>query len=194
MCLMLCQRSLRQSSLLFILFPFFCSVAVIYTNQSVFQLTYSFFCLIYSALPSRDFSFQVLYFFISVYLFFKSSSSLLNIYLLSLYIHSVSVSEILDHLHYHYSEFFLWKIVYLCFTQLFFWGFCLLCLEHMPYRTYAISFCQTFCVCGICSAGCRTIVLLVSGVCHLVSEVGPEVFQGFLVELVPDHWLKFRNF
>ena len=90
------------------------------------------------------YSFQGLFisgtiFFISVYLFFKSSSSLLNIYILSLYIHSVSVSEILDHLHYHYSEFFLWKIVYPCFTHLFFWGLCLLCLEHMPSHFVRLS-------------------------------------------------------
>ena len=79
-CLILCQRSLRQSLLLFILFPLFCSVAVISTNQSVFQLTYSFFCLIYSAIDSfQGFFISVTVFFISVYLFFKSSSSLLNI-------------------------------------------------------------------------------------------------------------------
>ena len=52
-------------------------------------------------------------------------------------------------------------------------------------------------VCGLCSAGCRTIVLLASGVCHLVSEVGPGVFQGFLVGLVTTGYnsgiSKFQN-
>ena len=48
--LMLSQRFLRLSLFIFILFSLFCSVAVISTT--VFQLTYSFFCLRYSAIDS----------------------------------------------------------------------------------------------------------------------------------------------
>ena len=49
--LMLSQRSLRLSSILCILFSLFCSLAVISTSL-IFQLTYPFFCLSYSAIDS----------------------------------------------------------------------------------------------------------------------------------------------
>ena len=48
--LMLSQRSLRLSSILFILFSLFCSMTVISTI--IFQVTYPFFCLSYSAIDS----------------------------------------------------------------------------------------------------------------------------------------------
>ena len=43
------------------------------------------------------------------------------------------------------------------------------------------SFCLTYCVYGLLSAGCRVIVPLASVVCPLVSEVGPGVSVGFLL-------------
>ena len=39
----------------------------------------------------------------------------------------------------------------------------------------------TFCVCGLHSAGCRTIAPLTSGVCPQVGGVGPGACAGFLV-------------
>ena len=44
-----------------------------------------------------------------------------------------------------------------------------------------VSFCLTFCVCGLLSAGCRIIVPLASGVCLRVDEFGPGACAGFLV-------------
>ena len=44
-----------------------------------------------------------------------------------------------------------------------------------------ISFCLTFCVCGLLSIGYRIVVPLASGVCPLVSEAGQGACAGFLV-------------
>ena len=44
-----------------------------------------------------------------------------------------------------------------------------------------ISFCLTYCVYGLLSAGCRVIIPLVSVDCPLPSEVGPEACAGLLV-------------
>ena len=43
-----------------------------------------------------------------------------------------------------------------------------------------VSFCVTFSVCGLLSSGCR-IIVLASGVCPLVGEVGPGACAGLLV-------------
>ena len=52
------------------------------------------------------------------------------------------------------------------------------------------SFCVTFCIGGFHSIGCRIAAPFSSGVCPLVSEVGPKSCAGFLVYgLVPAHWL-----
>ena len=45
----------------------------------------------------------------------------------------------------------------------------------------AISFCLTFCVCGLFSAGCSIVVPLDSGVYPLVGEVGSGTCAGFLM-------------
>ena len=45
----------------------------------------------------------------------------------------------------------------------------------------AISFCLTFSVCGLHSAGCRIVVPLVSVVCPLMGEVGLGACVGCLV-------------
>lgn len=48
---------------------------------------------------------------------------------------------------------------------------------------------SNICVCKLCSAGCRTVVLLAYAVCPQVSESGPEACAVFLVErLVPSQW------
>ena len=44
-----------------------------------------------------------------------------------------------------------------------------------------VSFCLTFCVSNLHSAGCRIIIPLASGVCPLVDEAHPGTCAGFLV-------------
>ena len=72
--LILSQRCLKLSSFIFFLLfrgsDFY---------HSVFQLTYLFFCLIYSVILSSMFFISIIVLFNSVFLFFISSSSLLNI-------------------------------------------------------------------------------------------------------------------
>ena len=123
LCLMLSQRSLKVSSFLFILFfysvprqwiPPFCLPG----HLSI--LLPQLFCHWF---PSSVLFISVIVLFISVCLFFNSSRSLFFnssrsllkhfLHLLSLCLHSFS--EVLDHLHYHYSEFFFWKVAYLHF-------------------------------------------------------------------------------
>ena len=45
----------------------------------------------------------------------------------------------------------------------------------------SISFCLTFCVCVLFSAGCRIVAPLASGVFALVGEFSPWACAGFLV-------------
>ena len=90
----------------FILFSIFYFVAVISTI--VFQVIYLFFCF--------SFFFFFLLLILSSELFIAVVCSLVFLGLLLvfiLYLHSFS--EILDHLHFHYSELFFWKVAYLYF-------------------------------------------------------------------------------
>ncbi|XP_004273873.2 intraflagellar transport protein 25 homolog isoform X2 [Orcinus orca] len=77
--LMLSQRSLRLSSILFILFSFLCSLAVISTILSSSSLICSSASFILLLIPSRVFLISVIVFFITVCLLFTSSRSLLNV-------------------------------------------------------------------------------------------------------------------
>ena len=80
MCLVLSQRSLIQFSFLCILFSLFCSMTVISTILSSNSLFHSFLCLTYQLLiPSIIFFISVIVLFITVFLFFSYSRSLLNI-------------------------------------------------------------------------------------------------------------------
>ena len=74
--LILAQRSLRLSSILFILFLLFCSSAVICTILSYSSLLCSSASVILLLVPSRVFLISVLVLFISVCVFFISSMSL----------------------------------------------------------------------------------------------------------------------
>ena len=78
-CLMLSQKSLRLSSILFILYSLFCLVAVISTILSSNSLIRSSASVILLLIPSSVFLISVIVLFITVYLFFSSSRSLLNI-------------------------------------------------------------------------------------------------------------------
>ena len=110
--LMLSQRSLGLSSFLLILLSTFCSTAVIFTILSYRSLIHFSVSVILLLIPS-----SVL--FISVHMFFSSSGCLLNISC----IFSISqppAPKILDHLQYHYSESFFWKVAYLHLSVAFF--------------------------------------------------------------------------
>ena len=74
-CLILSQRSLRLSSVLFILFTLFCSSEVISTILSSSSLIHSFASDILLLIPSRVFLISVIVLFVSVCLFFNSSSA-----------------------------------------------------------------------------------------------------------------------
>ena len=71
-----------------------------------------------------------------------------------------SVSNILDHLYYHYSEFFFRKLRISASLN------CSLFSSSAAYFS-AVSFCLTFCICGLCFSGFRVVVLRASDVSHL---------------------------
>ena len=75
--LILSQRSLRLSSVLFIIFSLFCSSEVISTNISSSSLIRSSALDILLVIPSRVFLISVIVLLVSVCLFFNSSRSLL---------------------------------------------------------------------------------------------------------------------
>ena len=118
LCLMLSQRSLRLSSSLFILFSIFCPAAVISTILSSGHLS-----ILLSQLSCYGFT-PVYY--SSACLFFSSYRSLVNISCIISIFTSILL-EILDHLHYHYSEFFFWKAAistsFSCFSGVLFCPF-----------------------------------------------------------------------
>ena len=74
-CLILFQRSLRLSSVLFILFTLFCSSEVICTALSSSSLVHSSASGILLLIPSRAFLISVIALFVAVCLFFNSSMS-----------------------------------------------------------------------------------------------------------------------
>ena len=76
-CLILSQRSLRLSSVLFVLFTLFCSSEVISTILSSSSLICSSASDILLLIPSRVFLISVIVLFVSVCLFFNSPRSLL---------------------------------------------------------------------------------------------------------------------
>ena len=87
--LILSQRSLRLSSVLFILFTLFCSSEVFFTILSSSSLICSPASEILLLIPSRVFLISVIVLFVSIFLHFLHF-----------------VFKVFDHLYYHYSEFF----------------------------------------------------------------------------------------
>ena len=94
--LILSQRSLRLSSVLFCLFTLFCTSEVISTILSSSSLIYSSASDILLLIPSRVFLISVIMLFVSVCLFFNSSRFLHFLHF---------VFKVFDHLYYHHSEF-----------------------------------------------------------------------------------------
>ena len=83
----------------------------------------------------------------------------------------------LDHVYYHYSTFFSGRLPISP-------SFDLVDFHLAPSSgTYfsVVSFCLTYCVCGLLFAGCSVIVSLACGVCPLVGDVGPGACVAFLV-------------
>ena len=76
---MLSQKSLRLSSILFIVFALFCSVVVSSTILSSRSLIHSSASVILQLIPSREFVISFFVLFINVCLLFSSSRSLLNV-------------------------------------------------------------------------------------------------------------------
>ena len=77
---MLSQRSLRLSSVLFILFSLFCSAVVISTILSSRSLIRSSASVILLLITSRVFLILFIYFFIIAWFLYNSSRSLLNVF------------------------------------------------------------------------------------------------------------------
>ena len=100
--LMLSRKSLRLSSILFFLFSLYCFVTVISTILSSRSLIHSSASVILLLIPSRVFLISFIVLFIIVCLLFSSSRSVLKVFFYFLH----SISKILDHLYYHYFEFF----------------------------------------------------------------------------------------
>ena len=90
-CLILSQRSLRLSSVLFILFILFCSSEVISTILSYSSLIHSSASDVLLLIPSRVFFISVIVLFVSACLFLHSSRSLL----IDSYIFSILLSRFL---------------------------------------------------------------------------------------------------
>lgn len=107
------------------------------SHHSVFQLTYPWFCLIYSAIDSFLCIFHFNYY--TVQLFFISSSSLLSIASVFSVCAPFFLRKSRIHLYTHYSGVLFQVITDLCFTSLLFWGFVLfLHLEHIPLLSHFV--------------------------------------------------------
>ena len=97
MWMLLSQRSLRLCSFLFTLFAIFCFAEVISIILSIRSLIYSSVSIILLLFPSS--------------VLFISVCSLVRLGIWWTFTTvSHSFSETLDHLHYHYSEFFFWSV------------------------------------------------------------------------------------
>ena len=133
-CLIWSQRSLRLSSVLFILFTLFCSSEVISTILSSSSQIRSFASGILLLIPSRVFLISVIVLFVSVCLFFNYSRSFVNWFFHFLHF----VFKAFDHLYYHFeflsgslpiSSSFIWTSV---FSSL----FLRLCSISLPFHYF----------------------------------------------------------
>lgn len=55
-------------------------------------------------------------------------------------------------------------------------------LDHLSETYFSVSFSLNFCVCGLISSGCRTVVPFTSGICTLVDEVDTVACEGCILE------------
>ena len=158
----------------FHLFSLFCSTTVISTILSSSLLICSSASVILLLIPSSVFFISVIVLFITLCLFFSSSRSYVNLS----FIFSICAS-------------ILFPRSCIIFTMNYFSGtlpisssfglvgFYLATLSSTYFSV--ISFCLTYCVCCLLSAGCRVVVPLASDVCPLVGEVCPGACARFLL-------------
>ena len=155
---MLSQRSLRLSSILFILFSLFCSTVVISTVLSSRSIIHFSASVILLLIPSREFLISFIVLFIIYCLLFSSCRSLLNV--------SCIFSFLFPRL----------RILFTIITLNSFSGrlpisssfFALVGFYLAPSSASyfsVFSFCLTYCVCGLLFAGCGFIVPVEFGVC-----------------------------
>ena len=150
---MLSQRSLRLSSIIFILFSLFCFAVVISTILSSRSLIRSSASVIRLLIPSREFVISFIVLFITVCLLFSSSRSFLNISCIFsilfprfwiiftiIILNSSSGRLPISSLLFGLVGFYLFPSSAVCFS--------------------VFSFCLTYCVWGLLFVGCRFLVLL----------------------------------
>jgi len=125
-------RSLRLSSFLLIRFSFFLSDSFIYTILFSTSLILSSASVILLFVPSRVFFYLIyciIHYILTLFYFFlvlvKPFLHLLSPCLQAIYRWFHFDFKILDHFHYHYSEFFLRQIPYLFLFCLVWWAFIL---------------------------------------------------------------------
>ena len=140
--LMLSQRTLRLSSVIFILFTLFCSSEVISTILSSSSLIHSSASDILLLIPSRVFLISVIVLFVCSFLNF-SRSLLIDSCIFSVLFSRVFFFFFFDHLYYHHSEFFFRLFSYLLFADLDFCVSCLflhLCSIYLPFHYFFFNF------------------------------------------------------
>ena len=189
---MLSQRSLRLSSILFILFALFCSVVVISTIFSFRSLIHSYVSVILLLIPSREFLFSSILLFIIVCLIFSSSRSLLNYSsVFSILFPRFWIIFTIIPLNYFsgrlsISSSFVWSVWFLpcsfiCCV------FCLLILLNLlclgsPFCRLPVHSSHCFCflppVSKVGSVGCVGFLVEGTGDCVLVDEVGSCLSGG----------------
>ena len=176
--LILSQRSLRLSSVLFILFTLFCSSEVISTILSSSSLICSSASDILLLLPSRVFLISVLVLFVSVCLFFNTSRSCSLILACSPF-----CFQGFHHLYYHFSEsfsgslpissLFIWTSVFLICSFI-----CVVLLCLFIIYIYICFFFLTYCVWGLLFPGFKVEFFLPFGFSPTMT--GPVVCVHFI--------------
>ena len=156
--LMLCQRSLRLTSILFFLFSLFCSAVVISTILSSRFLIHSSASVILLLIPSRVFLIYFVVLFIIFCLLFRSSRSLLNVSCIVFILFTrfwiifiiITLNSFSGRLPISSSS--LWSN-----------GFYLAPSSAVCFSVFL--FCLTYCICGLLSTGGRFIVPIAFGLC-----------------------------
>ena len=163
-CLILSQRSLRWS--LFILSLSLFGFAS-FIHHSIFQITYPFFSLNFSAIGFTQCIFNLSNSIAHCKLLFllglvNRLSYLLDMCIQSIYLSLYFIFKTLDQLYYHYSEFFFRQNAYFLFISLSCGCF------HVPSsatRVSASSFCLIYCVLCLLYVSWKITVLNNCGVC-----------------------------
>ena len=157
-CLMLSQRSLRLSSILFILFSLFYCAAVISTILSSTSFIHSSASVILPLIPYREFLISFIVLFIIAFLFFSSSRSLLNVSCIFsiLFLRFCIIFTIITLNSFSGSLLFPLHLFGLV-------GFYLVPSSAVCFCVF--SYCLTYCVWGLLFTGSKFLVPVYFGVC-----------------------------